>query len=365
MGRRQFTPEFKTRIVLELLREEKPLGELAADHEISPNQLRNWKKEFLENATRVFSESKQEKELRAKEKAMDEERRELMAKVGQLTIEVDWLKKNLEKCLAPTGRLNLVSKDDKLSVAKQAELLGVNRTSFYYTPVEPDGERETVIKNRIDFWHTKMPYLGVRKIRIQLQERDGLRVGRKLIKRYMDEMGIYAVYPKPNLSKPNKQHQIYPYLLRNLDINHANQVWAIDITYIRMGKGHMYLTAIIDWYSRCIIGWELSDTLDTAPVLAAVKDTIRQYVKPKIINSDQGSQFSSDDYTSYLKAAGIRQSMDGKARWVDNVIIERWFRSLKTERIYINEYTTPKALRAGIQNYIYEYNTERPHQTYN
>lgn len=118
--------------------------------------------------------------------------------------------------MAPTGRLNLVSKDDKLSVAKQAELLGVNRTSFYYTPVEPDGERETVIKNRIDFWHTKMPYLGVRKIRIQLQERDGLRVGRKLIKRYMDEMGIYAVYPKPNLSKPNKQHQIYPYLLSKI-----------------------------------------------------------------------------------------------------------------------------------------------------
>ena len=322
MGRRQFTPEFKTRIVLELLREEKPLGELAAEHEISPNQLRNWKKEFLENATRVFSESKQEKELRAKEKAMDEERRELMAKVGQLTIEVDWLKKNLQKCL------------DKLSVAKQAELLGVNRTSFYYTPVEPDGERETVIKNRIDFWHTRMPYLGVRKIRIQLQERDGLPVGRKLIRRYMDEMGIYAVYPKPNLSKPNKQHRIYPYLLRNLDINHANQVWAIDITYIRMGRGHMYLTAIIDWYSRYIIGWELSDTLDTAPVLAAVKDAIRQYGNPEIINSDQGSQFSSDDYTSYLKTEGIRQSMDGKARWVDNVVIERWFRSLKTERIY-------------------------------
>jgi putative transposase len=150
----------------------------------------------------------------------------------------------------------------------------------------------------------------------------------------MDEMGIYAVYPKPNLSKPNKQHRIYPYLLRNLDINHANQVWAIDITYIRMGRGHMYLTAIIDWYSRYIIGWELSDTLDSAPVLAAVKDAIRQYGKPEIINSDQGSQFSSDDYTSYLKVEGVRQSMDGKARWVDNVVIERWFRSLKTERIY-------------------------------
>src|SRR5690554_4842704 len=149
-----------------------------------------------------------------------------------------------------------------------------------------------------------MPYLGVRKIRIQLQERDGLRVGRKLIKRYMDEMGFYAVYPKPNLSRSNKQHKTYPYLLRSLDINHANQVWAIDITYIRLSRGHMYLTAINDCDSKNIICSELSYTLDTAPVLAAVRDAIRQYGKPEIINSDQGSQFSSDDYTNYLKTEG-------------------------------------------------------------
>ena len=179
----------------------------------------------------------------------------------------------------------------------------------------------------------------------------------------MDEMGIYAVYPKPNLSKRNKEHKVYPYLLRNLDINRPNQVWAIDITYIRMGKSHMYLTAIIDWYSRYIVGWELSDTLDTAPVLAAVKNAIQRYGKPEIINSDQGSQFTSDDYTSYLKTANIKQSMDGKARWIDNVVIERWFRSLKTERIYTHEYLTPKALRNGIREYVQEYNTERPHET--
>jgi len=267
--------------------------------------------------------------------------------------------------LDPIGRLSLVSKDDKLSVSRQCELLEVNRTSIYYTPSKPDRERETVIKSRIDFWHTKMPYMGVRKIRTQLQEQDGLCVGRKLIKRYMDEMGIYAVYPKPKLSKPNKQHKTYPYLLRNLDINHTNQVWAIDITYIAMGRSHMYLTAIIDWYSRYIVGWELSDTLDTAPVLTAVKNAIAKYGKPGIINSDQGSQFTSDDYTGYLKILNIKQSMDGKARWVDNVVIERWFRSLKTERIYLNEYMTPKELRADLRDYIQEYNTERPHQVHN
>jgi putative transposase len=209
-----------------------------------------------------------------------------------------------------------------------------------------------------------MPYLGVRKLRIKLQFKDHILVGRKLIARYMAEMGIYAVYPKPNLSKRNMQHKIYPYLLKNLVINRPNQVWSIDITYIAMGRSHMYLTAIIDWYSRYIVGWELSDTLDTAPVLAAVKGAISRYCKPEIINSDQGSQFTSDNYTMYLKAENIRQSMDGKARWVDNVIIERWFRSLKTEQIYPYEYTTPRALRAGIREYIKEYNTERPHQTH-
>jgi putative transposase len=266
--------------------------------------------------------------------------------------------------LAPTGRLKLVSKNEKLSVTKQCKLLEINRTSVYYTPVIPDRERENMIKNRLDYWHTKMPYLGVRKLRNRLQKEDLIAVGRKLIKRYMDEMGIYTVYPKPNLSKRNKQHKIYPYLLRNIKINRPNQVWAIDITYIRMGRSHMYLTAIIDWYSRYIVGWELSDTLDTAPVLAAVKDAISTYGKPEIINSDQGSQFTSDNYTAYLKNANIKQSMDGKARWVDNVIIERWFRSLKTERIYPYEYLTPRALRIGIREYIGEYNTERPHETH-
>jgi putative transposase len=182
--------------------------------------------------------------------------------------------------LAPTGRLKLVSKNEKLSVTKQCKLLEINRTSVYYTPVIPDRERENMIKNRLDYWHTKMPYLGVRKLRNRLQKEDLIAVGRKLIKRYMDEMGIYTVYPKPNLSKRNKQHKIYPYLLRNIKINRPNQVWAIDITYIRMGRSHMYLTAIIDWYSRYIVGWELSDTLDTAPVLAAVKDAISTYGKP-------------------------------------------------------------------------------------
>lgn len=241
-----------------------------------------------------------------------------------------------------------------------------NRTSVYNEPaklLEKQNEREEQIKARLDYWHTKMAYLGARRLVRKLREEDGIEVGRKLIKRYMAEMGIYCIFPKPNLSKRNQQHKVYPYLLRNIDIFMSNQVWAIDLTYIKMGKSHMYLTALIDWHSRFIVGWELSDSLDTAPVLEAVKKAISIYGTPAIINSDQGSQFTSTEYTSYLKEQKVRQSMDGKARWVDNVIIERWFRSLKCDNIYINEYRTPRELRQGIKAYIDEYNNERPHQS--
>lgn len=261
----------------------------------------------------------------------------------------------------------MVKRSPEITVERQCELLNVNRSSVYYVAAEPTvamKERKELILGRLDYWHTQQPSFGVRRLRKKL-EAEGLIIGRKLLKHYMDEMGIYAVYPKPNLSKRNQKHKIYPYLLRNLNIYLPNQVWAIDITYIKLARGHMYLTAIIDWYSRMILGWELSDSLDTAPVLDAVKRAMSTHGIPAIINSDQGSQFTSEEYTALLKNSGIRQSMDGKARWVDNVIIERWFRSLKTENIYINEYTTPRQLRTGIRDYIKAYNTERPHQSLN
>lgn len=239
---------------------------------------------------------------------------------------------------------------------------------MYYAPKKrtPEQlEQEELIKARIDFYHTHQCYLGVRRLRDKLRKEDDLKVGRKLIRRYMLEMGIYAVYPKPNCSKSNKQHKKFPYLLKNKPIFMPNQVWAVDITYIKMGRNHMYLTAIIDWYSRFIVGWALSDTLETAPVLCAVTDAIERYGVPAIINSDQGSQFTSADYVEFLAHHNIRQSMDGRARWVDNVIIERWFRSLKCEDIYISEYNTPRELRSGISNYIQAYNFQRPHSTHN
>jgi len=244
-------------------------------------------------------------------------------------------------------------------------LLELNVSSYYYKSAEKSAAQlahEEAMRVAIDRWHTAMPYLGCRRLVVKL-DGDGLRTNRKEVKRFMDEMGRYAIFPKPNLSKRNKEHKIYPYLLRNKPIFLPNQVWAVDITYIKMKHGHMYMTAIIDWYSRFLVGWALSDTLDTAPVLQAVTKAIEQYGTPAIINSDQGSQFTSDDYTSFLKERGIRQSMDGKARWIDNVIIERWFRSLKWDDVYINEYNSPKELRRGIGAYIDDYNYRRPHQS--
>lgn len=247
---------------------------------------------------------------------------------------------------------------------RQCELLGITRSTVYYEPKQPDEaslRMKEEIMSRIDYWHTALPCMGTRKLAVKLRT-EGYAVGRKLVRAYMQEMGIHAVYPKPNLSKRNFKEAIVPYLLRDKVISFPNQAWSIDITYIKMQHDHMYLTAIIDWFSRKIMGWELSDMLETAPVLDAVRIAVERFGAPAILNSDQGSQFTSDDYKALLKSLDIRQSMDGKSRWADNIMIERWFRSLKTELIYVNEFRSPKELRQAIRQYVNDYNTLRPHE---
>ena len=259
----------------------------------------------------------------------------------------------------------MVESQSDISIERQCALLGLNVSTYYYKPASKPRERlerEERLMAAIDIWHTNMPYLGARRL-VAVLVGDGLKTNRREVTHFMRVMGIYAVYPKPNLSKPNRQHKVYPYLLRNKLIYLPNQVWAVDITYIPMKHGHMYLFAIIDWYSRFIVGWDISDTLDTAPVVQCVKKAVASHGTPAIMNSDQGSQFTSDEYTTLLKELGIRQSMDGKARWIDNVIIERWFRSLKYEDVYINEYNSPRELRTGVRGYMETYNHSRPHQS--
>ena len=260
---------------------------------------------------------------------------------------------------------SLIQKNNAgLSVRRQCELLGIPHSSVYAERAAADEEKrllQETIMARLDYWHTMFPTMVSRKLVVKLQE-DGYTVGRKLVRRLMMEMGIHAIYPKPNLSKRNFQGAIVPYLLRNKVVSFPNQVWSIDITYIRLGRSHMYLTAIIDWYSRRIVGWNLSDTLGIQPVLEAVRNAVEQFGIPAILNSDQGSQFTSNEYKQLLKALHIRQSMDGKSRWADNIMIERWFRSLKTELIYINEFHSPRDLGRSIRDYINDYNSLRPHE---
>ena len=261
-----------------------------------------------------------------------------------------------------TTRVNLVRNlltTKELSVSTGAKLLGINRTSVYYSGT-PVSEEDLECKAIIDHLHTDNPTWGARQMSAQLKLR-GYQVGRRKVGRYMREMDITPIYPKINLSKRMKQAKVCPYLLRNAVIDRPNQAWSIDITYIPMKHGFLYLTAIIDWYSRCIVGWDVDDTLDTTMVINACKKAFK-VAKPLIINSDQGSQFTSDKYIDFIRDNGIRQSMDGKSRWADNIIIERWFRSLKTELIYINEYSNPRELRQQIGSYIKDYNNERPHQ---
>ena len=223
--------------------------------------------------------------------------------------------------------------------------------------------------HHIDKWHTKFPCLGSRKI-VNLLKGDGFSVGRKPVRRLMLVMGLYVIYPKPNLSKRDFRESIVPYLLKNKVVDFPNQVWSIDITYIPMGRRHLYLITIIDWFSRKIMGWTLSDTLDTSPVIETVKEAVARFGVPAIINSDQGCQFTSCEYKNLLRQYKIRQSMDGKSRWADNIMIERWFRSLKTELIYINDYASPKELRAAIRDYVEQYNSHQsldyltPHRVY-
>lgn len=264
-----------------------------------------------------------------------------------------------------TTRVDLVrnlskTNEDNISVSVAADLLDINRTSIYYkgTPVS---QFELDCKRIIDHLHTENPTWGARQMSSQLKIR-GYHVGRKKARKYMNEMAIDPIYPKPNLSKRLKQAQVVPYLLRNAVIDRPNQAWSIDITYIPMKHGFLYLTAIIDWYSRCIIGWELDDTLDTRACIEACKKAFK-VSKPEILNSDQGCQFTSSEYKSFLNENGVRQSMDGKSRWADNIMIERWFRSFKYEEAYLTEWKNIKEARVAIKEYIHKYNFERCHSS--
>lgn len=257
----------------------------------------------------------------------------------------------------------MIKKNHQLSIVRQCRLLDVNRSGYYYQPVRQTND-ELKLMRAIDEIHLKHPYFGVRRVTDALQDKPySFVVNRKRVHRLMRLMGVQAIYPKARTSDPHPTHKVYPYLLRNLTIDRPNQVWATDISYIPMAKGFAYLTVIMDWYSRKILAWRLSNTMDTAFCVGALEEALHYYGKPEIFNSDQGSQYTSDTFTGVLKAADIRISMDGKGAWRDNVFVERFWRSVKYEEVYLNAYESMTEAKQRIGDWIQFYNQERKHQT--
>ena len=255
----------------------------------------------------------------------------------------------------------MIERGSEVPVSRQAELLELSRSSVYYAP-RPLPERDLMLMRRIDELHLELPFFGSRKLADALQ-REGHKVGRRHVATLMRRMGIEAIYRKPRTSIPARGATIYPYLLGNLAIERLGQVWASDITYLPMAHGFMYLVAILDVYSRKVLAWRLSNTMTADFCVEALEEALARFGAPEIFNTDQGSQFTGDDWTKVLKDAGIAISMDGKGRWIDNVFIERLWRSVKYEEVYLHAYRNGTEARAGLTRYFSFYNARRSHQT--
>jgi putative transposase len=260
----------------------------------------------------------------------------------------------------PDRRSRLDRDHCAVSIRRQCTLLSLARSGVYRMP-RPANDEDVALMRAIDELFTAFPFLGSRRMAIMLRE-EGWSVNRKRVQRLMRKMGIEALGPKPRTTKPAPGHKIFPYLLRNMTIDRSNQVWAADITYIPIGRGFLYLVAIMDWASRAVLAWRLSNTMDVSFCVSALEEALARFGTPEIFNTDQGSQFTSAAFTGTLAKAGIKISMDGRGRWMDNVFIERLWRSLKYEDIYLKGYADGREARAGIASWIGFYNGRRPHQ---
>jgi len=248
-----------------------------------------------------------------------------------------------------------------ISISRQCELLGLSRSSLYYGSKRDAGGDELLMR-LIDEQYTRTPFFGVRRM-VDSLRKQGFEVGPKRVRRLMREMGIEAIYPKPRTSKPGPNHRIYPYLLRDVEVERPDHVWSTDITYIRMTPGFAYLVAIMDWFSRYVVSWRLSITLESDFCVEALDNALINGARPTIFNSDQGSQFTSDNFIGLLHNNGIRISMDGRGRVFDNIFVERLWRTVKYEEVYLKDYRSVSEARESLDAYFQFYNTERPHQS--
>ena len=255
----------------------------------------------------------------------------------------------------------MIDRDHDLPITKQAKALGISRGSVYYLP-RPVPAAALAVMRRMDELHLEFPFAGSRMLR-DLLNKEGVEIGRCHVATLMKRMGIEALYRKPNTSKPAPGHKIYPYLLRGMTIDRPNQVWAMDLTYVPMARGFVYLAVVIDWFSRRVLAWRLSITMEAAFCGEALEEALARHGGPEIFNTDQGSQFTSEAFTGVLTRNGIAISMDGKGAWRDNVFVERLWRSVKYEEVYLRAYDTVAEARASIGRYLSFYNTRRPHSS--
>ncbi|GAA0746650.1 MULTISPECIES: IS3 family transposase [Sphingomonas] len=346
--RRNHNPAFKAKVALAAVKGEKTLAELAQQYDVHPNLINQRRARLLEGAADVFGS-----EPVAAEAAVDVT--VLHAKIGELTLANDfWPVRSVRQvcCRAQS--------DDRPWSCAAADgsggQLGISRGSIYYKP-RAVSAADLAIMRRIDELHLLYPFAGSRMLRDLLRQ-EGVAAGRlHVVKR----MGLEALYRCPNTSKPAPEHKVYPYLLRNVAVIRPNQVWATDITYVPMARGFVYLVAIVDWFSRRVLAWRVSISLDAAFCIEALEEALARHGKPAIFNSDQGSQFTSSAFTAVLHREKIAISMDGKGRWPDNVFVERLWRSVKYEEVYLNAYASVPEARAGIGHYLGFYNAVRPH----
>ncbi|MFN3806534.1 IS3 family transposase [Asticcacaulis sp.] len=353
--RRNHTAAFKAKVALEALRGTKTLAELATQFDVHANQITTWKAQLLDGAEGVFG-------AEASTSAPAPDLKELHAKIGQQALEIGFFSRR-----AGQGRVaerkTMIRPDHDLPIKRQAELLQISRSSVYYQP-RPVSDADLAVMRQIDELHLEYPFAGARMLRDMLKAR-GVKIGRKHVGTLMKRMGIEAIYRRPNTSKRHPEHQIYPYLLRDLKIEQANHVWATDITYIPMRRGFVYLAVILDWASRRVLAWDLSISMEADFCVRVLDEALTQYGRPEIFNSDQGSQFTSSAFTGRLRAEEIKISMDGKGCWRDNVFVERLWKSVKYEEVYLHAYDTVSDARAQIGRYIAFYNSRRPHSAHN
>jgi putative transposase len=359
----KYSTQLKTKLVIEVLKEERTLNEIASEYNINPKNLQNWKKIFLENAEVAMEPAKAVKEYKDENIKLQAKIDEYAKTVGQLTLENNWMSGKL-KSLDSSLKKELINKteDKTISVVKQCKLLGYNRSNLFYVPMNNPVKQS--IKNEIVKIFEDIPCYGYLKVHKELLER-GHSVCINTVREYRKQLGLKAVIAvrPPNTSWANKAHPKYSYKLKGLDIVRANQVWSTDITYIKIKGGMVYMAAIIDWYSKAVLSWKISNTMDTDLVMGVLNEALAKYGKPEIFNTDQGSQYTSYIHTQTLKDNGITISMDGKGRATDNICIERFWRSAKVEKIYLNEYFKISTLIDDVKDYMEFYNYRRFHET--